>query len=338
MGRVGSITAIFSLIAGIYGGWNFLSGKLEEHRTLDRLIASATLQLDTLDYAGAWRTLDQAAGIDANSARVQDLQENVAMRWLEDVHLTGNETFSEISDKVDPVLTRGIAAARSPQRQADLLAHLGWSYFLHSRDGPAGPDPEALYRRALEKDPKNPYAEAMWGHWVLWNGGAIAEADKHFNIALETREEVRPFVRMLQVGLLAERHSLPAAEEVVRIANAIREERGNVTISMRRSIADVYYEFTVPPNQAAGVLNALPPTENLATFEWLMRQPDPEAGNDATRAYIRSALLERAGKRSEALAAYRALQKQMGADASGPLQTATTQAITRLTRSAVSSR
>ncbi len=27
---VGSITAVFSLIAGIYGGWAFLSGQLEQ--------------------------------------------------------------------------------------------------------------------------------------------------------------------------------------------------------------------------------------------------------------------------------------------------------------------
>ena len=37
---VGSITAVFSLIAGIYAGWAFLSGQFEKRRAVDRLLAA----------------------------------------------------------------------------------------------------------------------------------------------------------------------------------------------------------------------------------------------------------------------------------------------------------
>src|ERR1022692_1197919 len=135
---VGSITGVFSLIAGIYGGWVFLSGQIERRRAIDRLLAAEAVQLHTSDYESAWRTLAQAAAVDASSARVQQAQEDVAMQWLANIRVSG-----------------GAASARSPQRQADLLAHLGWSYFLRSRELPNSPNPEPVYRDALRKDPAN---------------------------------------------------------------------------------------------------------------------------------------------------------------------------------------
>ena len=155
---VGSITAVFSLIAGIYGGWAFLSGQLETRRAVDRLLADEAFQLRASDYQSAWRTLTQAATLDADSARVRQAQEDVAIDWLDNIRISDGQTFASITEKLEPVLIRGAASAKSPQCQADLLAHLGWSYFLRSRELPSSPDPESAYRDALRKDPTNPYA------------------------------------------------------------------------------------------------------------------------------------------------------------------------------------
>src|SRR5580658_3352724 len=112
-GWVGSITTLFSLIAGIYGGWAFFSGYLEKHRAVDRLLTVEAAQLHNSDYASAWNTLAQAATIDANSARVQLAQEDVAMQWLDHISTSGDETFASIADKLEPVLTRGATSAKS---------------------------------------------------------------------------------------------------------------------------------------------------------------------------------------------------------------------------------
>ena len=138
---VGSITAVFSLIAGIYGGWAFLSGQLERRRAIDRLLAAEAVQLHSSDYESAWNTLAQAATIDSSSARVQQAQEDVAMQWLDNIRISGDQTFASITEKLEPVLIRGVASAKSPQRQADLMAHLGWSYFLRAANCPLAPIP-----------------------------------------------------------------------------------------------------------------------------------------------------------------------------------------------------
>jgi hypothetical protein len=124
-------------LPGIYGGWAFLSGQLERRRAIDQLLAAEAVQLHTSNYASAWKTLAQGATVDPSSVRVQQAQEDVAMRWLENIRISGDQTFASITEKLVPVLTRGAASAKSPQRPAD--PHLGWSYFLRSRELPSSP-------------------------------------------------------------------------------------------------------------------------------------------------------------------------------------------------------
>ena len=150
---IGSLTAIFSLIGGVYGGWAYFSGQYEKRRAIAGLLATEAVQLSTRDYASAWKTLEQASVIDSGSEKIHQAQEDVAMQWLENIHVSGSDTFTQIAEKLEPILTRGATSAKSPQRQADLLAHLGWSYFLRSRESPSGPDPESAYRDAIQKDP-----------------------------------------------------------------------------------------------------------------------------------------------------------------------------------------
>lgn len=322
---VGSITAILSLIAGIRGITTVVAGRVEARRQVSGLLASERIQLQGRDYASAWQSLDQASKIDPDSAAIRDAQENLAMEWLENISVQGDGKFSDITEKLAPVLTRGVAAAKTEQRQADLLAHLGWSYFLRSREGTYGADPEATYADAVKKDPDNPYAQAMWGHWILWNNGAAADAARHFSAALESNRE-RGFVRRLQLSALLNTHDEASAEEAVRVLNAIRKEEGqekeSIPADMRRQIFSMYYGKLIPPNkETPHFINAVPPAEHVTTFHWLFDKLDLDESAGLLRSGDLSVLEEAAGQRDEARAGYESIRKQL-AGSSGSLLTA----------------
>src|SRR5580692_13194545 len=117
---VGYATALLSLAAGIGEVVSKISDRQENSRQLNSLLASEKLQAQNNDYASAWQTLDQAAKLDPDSVDVRDAQENLAMLWLDNINVPEGGKFSDITDKLDPVLTKGIAASKSPQHQADL--------------------------------------------------------------------------------------------------------------------------------------------------------------------------------------------------------------------------
>jgi hypothetical protein len=331
---VGSVTAVFSLIAGIYGGWAFLSGQLERRRAIDQLLAAEAVQLHTSDYESAWKTLSQAATIDPRSTRVQQAQEDVAMQWLDNTSISGEQTFASITEELEPILTRGAASAKSPQRQADLLAHLGWSYFLRSRELPSSPEPEPAYRDALLKDPANPYAHAMWGHWILWNHQDFAKASEHFAAALAApRPALRPYIRSMQLSALNNDKDTPEAiEETIRVANDIRKEHGDLDPPWPHDILNIYGEQIVLSNEhTAAFLSAVPSQDHLDTFDWLLQRAGPDDPDPLTHAYIQSALLEAAGRRDEALAGYRTLLSRFDPDTSSTLAGLTRKAVVRLT-------
>jgi tetratricopeptide (TPR) repeat protein len=330
---VGAITTLFSLVAGVYGGWVWVSERLEKHRAVDRLLAAESAQLRNGDYEAAWNTLAQAAQINPGSGRVLDAQEDVAMRWLENVSVPEDESLSAVAQKVEPVLTRGATSAKSPQRQADLLAHVGWSYFLRTREESSGPDPESAYRDALQRDPNNPYAHAMWGHWILWNHQSLPRAEEHFTAALAApRPEVRPYVRSLQLSAL-DNIALPeSAEEMVRVANGIRMEHGELAGHWPHEVLSMYWEYVANPNKnEAAFLGVIPPQDHLDTFDWLVQMEGQSGDSDAlTHLYIRSVLLESAGRRDEALAGYRSVQTRLGNDRSNSLAEGAKKAVERL--------
>jgi hypothetical protein len=325
---IGYITAVFSLIAGAYGGWTFFSGQFKKRHAIDELLAAESVRVSAGDYASGWKEVEQAASIESSSAKIRRVQEDLAMQWLENIHLSGDQTFSGITEKLEPVLIRGATSAKSPERQADLLAHLGWSYFLRSRESPSGPDPESAYRDALQRDPSNPYAHAMWGHWILWNHGGLTTANEQFAVALTSTRSVRAYVRTLQMAAMMNNNAFEFEEETVRVANAIRSEHGDLDRYVRRRILNIYSFRLVPPkDDTPAFLNALPPAQHLATFDWLNEGSD--TSDSGVRSYCRSRLLEAAGHSDEALAGYHMLRSQ-NRNRSGDLLDATLQAIARL--------
>src|SRR3569833_616792 len=270
---IGYVTAELSLIAGIRGLQVLISGKVESHQKTESLLASEQLQLRAHDYETAWQTLEQAAQTGGEADKVREARETLAMEWLENIHVQDTQKFSDIVKKLDPVLTSGAAAAKTPQHKADLLAHLGWSYFLRGRDGMTGVDPAQTYADAVQADPNNPYAQAMWGHWILWNSRQPAGAAPHFEAALRSSRQ-RDFVRRLQLSALLNSQIQACDQEIARVQNAIRKEDGSVDEDTRQRLFSLYDQELISSGDSAGFINAVAPSEQLLTFHWLFDRLD----------------------------------------------------------------
>jgi hypothetical protein len=322
-------TAILSLIAGIRQTGKMISERLENQRRIDALLATERLQLEGKDYGAAWKSLEQASKIDAESGTVRSAQEALAIEWLDNVRSSERERPSSIAQKVEPVLTRGAASEKNTQRQGDLLAHIGWTYFLRIRDGQRGLDPAGPYAKAVAADTNNPYAQAMWGHWILWNGCKPGEAESHFASALVSNRE-KELVRRMQLSALLNQRVPACEDEVVRVLDAMRKEQGSVDAIARDRIFSIYYTRLIPfVPDSASFLNAVAPTEHIATFQWLFGRLVLDASNTLLRMYFLSNLQEAAGQRDEALQGYRTIRSQLPGRG-GTLASASDAAIKRL--------
>ena len=233
------------------------------------------------------------------------------MKWLEDTHPRESEKFSDIADKLEPVLTRGLPSTKDAQRSADLLAHIGWAYFLRLRNGAFGLDPVVSYSKAGSVYPHNPFAQAMWGHWILWNHGKLMDASQHFSSALASGRK-RNFVHRWQLAALFNCPDEICAEEILRVANDIRNEHGTIGEDAKVRIFDLYYDRTFSSNPASNhFLNAIPPASHVTTFRWLFDGlPFGDSKSDLRTGYL-AALQEAAGQRDDALANYRALRARL---------------------------
>jgi hypothetical protein len=328
---VGYGTAVLSLLAGISQIGRMVAGRLESGRKLDALLSSEALQLKGQDYWSAWRSLDQASQIDPDSIKIRAAQETLAMQWLENIRVMENEKFSDIAEKLEPVLSRGAASEKAASRQADLLAHMGWSYFLRNRDGRFGLDPAGPYAEAVKKDANNPYAQAMWGHWILWNNGDLADAERHFSSALASHRE-QDYIRQIQLSGLMNVDNDQHQEEVIRVANAIRLEQGSVDKTMRSRIFSIYYFRLLRPSAATpAFIYAVAPADHIATFRWLFDGLEVDESNSLLRAFYLCALQEAAGQREDALAGYQRLKPSL-AGRNGSLADGIDAGIKRLSR------
>lgn len=303
---VGGITAILSLIFGLHQITQLVSDFRERQRHSAELYKLGKLQQGAADYEGAWVTFEQALKTAESGGQLAKLtgqlsedrrglrkaQEDLAMEWLENVHVRASEgqTFSDVVDKLAPVVNRGAASA-SGARKADLLAHVGWVNFLKSRDGALKLDIDGKYREALQLDADNPFAHAMWGHWLIVNGNHLAEAQQHFAAALKSGRE-RKFVRGLQLAALQWVGADENQIELIRVCNEMRKENDLLPEATRSRIFSSIYS-TNRDTVLAKLDEILPADEHLATFQWLMQGIDTTKSNYQTFSLAR--LLEASG-------------------------------------------
>ncbi len=327
---IGAVAAVVSLLLGL----NQVTGVVQNFRIHRKDYSDAMLsgmqEQERSDYGAAFRSFKRAAELDPLDREAQTREAEAAMRWLESVHAGNGQTFADVANQLLPVLDKAQAKATGP-RAGDILAHIAWANFLKYREGVReGVDVDASLRAALAADPGNVYAHAISGFWILWQGGDLNAAEKHFSAALAANR-VRPYVRDLQLAALTNGDSEELTRAALRVANDLR--KSNETIDARNRRLIFWTAFTSrlhSRDRLISSLSALPPRDAEATYEWLDDQA-PGHVKAASRAFIAANVSEIEGRRSEALAQYRALQHELrGIDLS--LDSAVDAAVERLAR------
>jgi hypothetical protein len=308
---IGAVTALISLGLGTNQVIKVVGESRERARhvaELQRHVAElqsvAAEQQKSGDYAAAWASLSEAAKIDDQAVRTA--QEDVAMAWLRDIRIPGGSKFSDVVDPLAAVITRGIVSTTGV-RKADLLGHLGWAYFLKSRDGASTASPEDSYREAVAIDPMNPYAQAHWGHWTIWRREAVADAIPHFAAAVASGRE-RPYVRRIQLAAFRLYGSTDAEAAILRAVDEMRRNNEPIDASMRRDVFSIYYSAFNSDEQLRRVLGILPPADHIAFIRALFSGADLDASRAPLRDATVAMLQEDAGLRDDSLATWRAVR------------------------------
>jgi HEAT repeat protein len=272
---------------------------------VSNLLAGARVQLDTHDYKGAWQGVDEAVGLAPNSKPAKDLQLQVAMAWLRELEVVSPATHSEVVDRISPCLYRSVSDAKGTLA-ADIYAHLGWGNYLKWREGGVAGKIEDNFKKAVEFEPTNPFAQAMWGYWLVIENRQLAEAKAHFQKAFESGREKR-FVRHLQLSALEEGGSMENTRELLRISNEIRKAKETATQERRQVLFNHIYGRVVNPrsDMVEETISLLPAPEHLATFIWLTDGIDLD--ESVGGGFFHARLTEAAGDFPNAMSLYRLL-------------------------------
>jgi hypothetical protein len=327
--KLGGAAALVVLAVLVWLGYTSVEATRvaeEREEEVRRTLAAAGLDIEAGQYEAAFRTLSLARQNNPDDERIRRAHEQNAMLWARNIRVVaGKQTFAEIVNLVRPVLSDGVTQSEGADA-ADLLAHLGWCEYLLDRET-AGGDPVTYFKRAIEKDPQNPYAEAMWGFWNFFKGGSLADVTDHFDRAASTGRE-REWVRNLQISTLLLRQSSESEGEAVRVADTMRTEKIPVTSPSRLWNVYNHYLFT-GGDETANFLKVLSGANHLLTFEWLF--PETEVREDRTtqHRFMLGRLQEAAGNRDNALESYRWVAEQVK-NSPGRLQDRTIEGLKRL--------
>jgi hypothetical protein len=309
--RLAMAAAAIALVVVLVGAWWWRGQQLHQS-ALREAIASALDLCTSGGYAAGWQRLGDLAASPAASAALQTAREDCAMAWLRGIRVRADtESFTAIVNRLTPTLVSGLPGVKG-QRAADLRAHLGWGDMLRAREGAADANPDAHFRRALEDDADNVYANAMRAHFLAQRNRE-AEAVVHFRTAVAAQRD-RPFVRSLQFGAWLWRAGY--APHAVRVANEMRIAAERPTAEQINALwSPIYFSRLFNADDPAEFLAVLPADEHLATFEWLYPTPRHD-GERAAWVYCHAMLMANAGRRGEAVAALSHLRDELRASQS----------------------
>jgi hypothetical protein len=280
------------------------------------LASTATDLCDSGSHALALAQLGELAAGREPPPQVQGAREDCAMRWLREMRATlGKSTFAEQVAQTQPILLQGLPRAHG-ERAADLRSHIGWGEYLRGREGAAGADPVVHWRRALEDDAGNVYANAMWARQLLDRSGRVVEALALFAQA-EAGERGRPFVRALQFGGMLG-GSIDTARHAVAVADRMR--RGGEAIEPQhrdRLWSGALGAPLLQGDARALLFKTLPSAPLLATFDWLYPQADVSEDRRMLWRFVRATLLANNADRAAARAGFEALVAELRAGKQG---------------------
>jgi hypothetical protein len=307
---IGAVAAVVSLLLALNQVTGLVQNLRIHHKEFADAMKSGEQEQARGDYGAAFRSFKHATELDPIDHHAQAKETQAAMLWLENVHGSEKQSFTDVANQLLPVFDSALVKAKGPWA-GDVLAHVAWANFLKYRDGVReGVDVDGNLKAALVADPDNVYAHAMSGLWVLWESSDIKSAESHFNAALATGR-AHDYVREMQLAALGNHDAIENDVEQFRVSNDMRKAGETMEASHRKDI--FWKDFTShlhDPPRLVAVLSALPTAEAEATYDWLDMT---ESGQSKTwnRTFVMANLKEITGDRAGALAEYQALQKQM---------------------------
>ena len=276
---VGIVTALISFGGALYGVMHSASELRDHKRVFQEQLKSGQAQEAAGDFAGAWDSFAHAettvadegvfskllGGLSAEQREVRIAEQDLAMEWLRSSQVPEGTQFSTIADKLVSVLTVG-ADASTGARKGDLLAHLGWAYFLKQRDGDGSLRPETEYQEAVAADAKNPYANVFWGHWILWNHGSLSEANERFAAALSSGR-ARAVVYHFQLSALANVRSNDTDAAWLRVVSDMQAGGEKADSSLRDEVCNRYAQALEDPALMQRILAQVPATRQIELLQ-----------------------------------------------------------------------
>jgi len=344
---IGLAAALASFGSALYGVLRVEADVRERKHEVTAQLAAGREQQTAGDYAQAWESFERARkaaekegsiqkllGSSAQVQQVRAAQEDLLMEWVRGARGTDFAAIAAISDKTVSALTSDLDSAAG-SRKADMLAHIGWAYFLKRRNDEGVGDPMKFYREALALDPQNPYANVFWGHQILWNHGSLAQARQYFATALASNR-ARAVVREFQLAALGNERGPEDAEPAWW--QAVDEMHKDNEPLDERTLNDMVgkYQSALRSDADLAVLfAAVPPAEHVELLRLLLRSapPDRNAGNVLSVKVALAAALEAAGRPEESLATWRDVQASTQGDPSFIFDSRINAALKRLSSS-----
>lgn len=341
---VGIVSALISFGGALYG-LTHSAGELRDHkRVFGEQLRSGRAQEAAGDFAGAWDSFTHAeatvadegafskllGGLSTEQQEVRTAEQDLAMNWLRSSRVPEGTQFSTIADKLVSVLTVG-ADASSGARKADLLAHLGWAYFLKQRDGDQSLRPETEYKEALAVDAKNPYANVFWGHWILWKHGSLNDANERFVVALSS-DRARSVVRHFQLSALANVRSNDADAAWLRVISDMQVGSEKIDSSVRNEVCNRYDQALQDEALMQRISTQLPATRQVELLLVLLKSEGISEVQKTTLSVALAESLEAAGRSQDALEAWKMVATELKSQPHSTWSDRVDAAIKRLSR------
>ncbi len=285
---------------------------------VQQILNTAQVQTDLGEYESAFKSYEDAVKADPANRTAINRQVDAAMLWLRNFHVLVGEgqnaddvagtPLAAIMSVLDSALSR---TKGHGSRAADILAHLGWTHWLNSHiaEKEFGPTAEQDLRRSITLDPSNVYGNAMLGNWLLQTNGNVNEAVQRFEVAVRSNKE-RAWVRKMQLGGME--YNEHAQQELVRVVNQMRINSEPISSSDTHRVLS-NYSLTNSIDDLRKTLSAIPAEDAWATFQWLdKKEQSPDQGEEKIQSeFVHANILELSGHRSEALAIFLNLQREM---------------------------
>lgn len=279
---------------------DYFHGRSEERA----LIETAEDRLAHHDFEAAWAANGKALMLAPRDAAAGAQQTRIAMKWLEDVHLSsaaGPKTFSEVADPLKAALLQRLPGTHGRQN-ADIRAHIGWANFLRYRDGRPENDIAEEFDAAIAEDKDNLYAHVMRGFWIMWKGD-IEKAQPDFAIAMKSDVDP-PYSDGMIMSALTNKTTDDFQAASIEYADAIRLAGRNISDPAKGQLLWYYSMCLRDSGLLARFSKTLPPSEQIVFLDWLKQGGEASANTKRVADYFIAYFSERDGKKDEAIRLY----------------------------------